>query len=1243
MPIKQIRIPLHASWFPNLIAKSASQVAFSENGSRIPFIKHAFILVLCLSGAVGCKFFDPNENCLNPRSTCFTPQTVAPYVVNYVPVPNNGSTSVSKLKGIQITFSQRLKDWLTPERYQLSNLGNLKIASVEQTGTYTVTLHLSGKLSNGNVDVSFPTLTNFTGLPFAKGTSVRLIGNLDIGVNISDSQSAYFVSSAGGTGKSSATINWSHDYRIDPNNNNSYVLKLGGSTCADASAISGGTNTSGNFLPGNTQVTSTIPVAGNFSSGGTYFVRICVENKSGYNKSGEAVALIISDNYLPIVQASIGTGAYARQQSVTFSCTDNCKAIAYNVAQGHSAQSAPTAPSFDGDGNLLSGTLLTGSWTTPYAGDSTHSTISVVAVDHAGNQSAPLVISYQINSLLPVISLNSPPATRSYISGNSGINSTTVNWQANQSGNYLVCLGGNGCAAGPSCGAGTPIGSVQPYTSGSSVASDITTTGPPALSAGQNTVHICLSNGVQVADSSLIVNRSDTALTVSSVIPGDISNAIPGAAPVAITLTAPIPIDLSTVTTNTADTSCSGSLQISAAGDNFATCVQMTTQPVALSSQAFLLNAAGGFNPGIYKVRITTDLKDVAGNSLAGTYTQNTGFAVSGLVRQFTFNSDSTGLQDRALTGLHLSATGNPKKVNGVDGEPQGAYRFDGAANEYLSGFDTGLPPGQAPRTICAWINAGAQCGTTCAALMYGNSHGAYLGNRGNTAGYGIAAVSDSLGGTPLKLNTWTHFCHVYDGTNVRVFFNGVQDGTNPAAAATTLGNGLFVGKPSAGGLSGFNGRIDDVRVYAGALKPDAIRQVAVQVPVGLQAYYSFSDAASQTATDYSSNGHNGTLAGNPSAANDRFGNTGAYSFTATNQWIAASDTGFPAGQDGRTICAWVNPTALPTAGNYATALRYGNTAMSEAQAIGFYYNGTTHTVFFGAWGDDVTASQNISLNTWMHICGSYDGKTANLYANGVKIESASKNWNTVLAGTSGLFIGQGDNSGTSLFRGAIDDVRIYNRVLEQHEITVLSSQLGTGLLRQYTFDFGRLTDDNGGAALNAIGNPTLGSGANGATNGAFVLNGSSQYFFNADTGLPFGSAARTMCVRLNPVNQGVNAYALSYGATNPGENSFLFSGGLAGVTFGNLSTNLTSTANLPANKWSHFCGVFDATGKATIFLNGATAIGPSAFNFNTISNGTFTIGARSDFTFRWAGGLDDVRIYSRALSPAEILELQGY
>ena len=82
------------------------------------------------------------------------------------------------------------------------------------------------------------------------------------------------------------------------------------------------------------------------------------------------------------------------------------------------------------------------------------------------------------------------------------------------------------------------------------------------------------------------------------------------------------------VTTNTSDTTCSGSFQLSS--DNFATCIKMSETPSASDNATTFTatptdNLSGGTT---FKLRITTSAKDTFSNSLASTYTTN-GFTTS--------------------------------------------------------------------------------------------------------------------------------------------------------------------------------------------------------------------------------------------------------------------------------------------------------------------------------------------------------------------------------------------------------------------------------------------------------------------------------------------------------------------------------------------------------------------------------------------------------------------------------------
>ena len=82
-------------------------------------------------------------------------------------------------------------------------------------------------------------------------------------------------------------------------------------------------------------------------------------------------------------------------------------------------------------------------------------------------------------------------------------------------------------------------------------------------------------------------------------------------------------ISTSSITTNTNDTTCSGSFQLSS--DNFSTCIQMSAAPTASDNDStFTATPAANLSGGTtHKLRITTSAQDNSSNSLSSTYTTN--------------------------------------------------------------------------------------------------------------------------------------------------------------------------------------------------------------------------------------------------------------------------------------------------------------------------------------------------------------------------------------------------------------------------------------------------------------------------------------------------------------------------------------------------------------------------------------------------------------------------------------------
>ncbi len=142
-----------------------------------------------------------------------------------------------------------------------------------------------------------------------------------------------------------------------------------------------------------------------------------------------------------------------------------------------------------------------------------------------------------------------------------------------------------------------------------------------------------------------------TAPTVSSASPTDNSTYNSVATTVAVTFSEKM--ETGTVTTNTSDTTCSGSFQLSS--DNFTSCIKMSASPVASDNDTiFTITPASSLSAATtYKTKITTSVKDISCNTLGSAYTYN-GFITSpsgsGTIQGSVKEADGS-----ALSGVKVS------------------------------------------------------------------------------------------------------------------------------------------------------------------------------------------------------------------------------------------------------------------------------------------------------------------------------------------------------------------------------------------------------------------------------------------------------------------------------------------------------------------------------------------------------------------------------------------------------------
>ena len=136
-----------------------------------------------------------------------------------------------------------------------------------------------------------------------------------------------------------------------------------------------------------------------------------------------------------------------------------------------------------------------------------------------------------------------------------------------------------------------------------------------------------------VSNSSVTLNISSFVVDTTAPTVSSISTTADNQSSVSITdnitVTFSEAMDTTYVTTNTDNTSCSGTLRVSS--DNFSNCVQMASSPSSSNSdKTFTVDPSDNLSYSTnYKIRVTTGVKDAAGNAMSSQYETGSAFTTS--------------------------------------------------------------------------------------------------------------------------------------------------------------------------------------------------------------------------------------------------------------------------------------------------------------------------------------------------------------------------------------------------------------------------------------------------------------------------------------------------------------------------------------------------------------------------------------------------------------------------------------
>ncbi|MHC4744019.1 MAG: lamin tail domain-containing protein, partial [Planctomycetota bacterium] len=203
---------------------------------------------------------------------------------------------------------------------------------------------------------------------------------------------------------------------------------------------------------------------------------------------------------------------------------------------------------------------------------------------------------------------------------------------------------------------------------------------------------------------------------------------------------------------------------------------------------------------------------------------------------------------------------------------------------------------------------------------------------------------------------------------------------------------------------------------------------------LGLISHWKLDETAGATAVD-SIGGHDGTLHGDAAWADGRIG--GALSLDGDGDYVSLSSHPTLEGEQ-MTVEAWVN---LSGSGGINDPIVMQHTALNEGYRFNVVSNKPTFAIIVQGRGDVVlTASlDSISKHEWHHLAGTNDGSDLKLYVDGELKGSVSSAGYTGFANEA--YIGY-DYSSSAYWHGMIDDVRIYNRALGEHEFAGVTDPL---------------------------------------------------------------------------------------------------------------------------------------------------------------------------------------------------------
>ena len=221
----------------------------------------------------------------------------------------------------------------------------------------------------------------------------------------------------------------------------------------------------------------------------------------------------------------------------------------------------------------------------------------------------------------------------------------------------------------------------------------------------------------------------------------------------------------------------------------------------------------------------------------------------------------------------------------------------------------------------------------------------------------------------------------------------------------------------------------------------EAATTAAPATPPGLVGAWGFSEGNGTTTADGSGNANTATLLNGPSWVTGKYG-TGLSLDGANDNLSIPNSTSLNISGTSLTLSMWINPATIT--GDSVVLGKFWNAGMtSPYYQYGLELSGGRPHLYIGTATGLVGAFMDsaLAVNQWSHLAVVFNGSQAHFYVNG-NLTGTKPLTATMTARGQLLRVGA-DASPWQFYRGALDNLRIYNRTLTTPE---LQSDMNTGL-----------------------------------------------------------------------------------------------------------------------------------------------------------------------------------------------------